>query len=236
MPAADARSIQSYNRLLLLVAGLGGLLYGVDVGHHRRRVALPRGHLRPERQPAVYYCCRGSARKRDLHPVCRLASRLAGAKASHGDRRSNFCAQHPGHCSVPRLHCPVSGKAVTRRQRRPDRDRGPAVSGRMPLCPASRERHRSFPVAADPGHLSRRSHRHLLQLSRSWAASVHLRRRFIQRKRPGMAAHLLGVHAPRIALRRRCPVRGRITALALQAREKRVRSPGPAALTLATTG
>ncbi len=32
MPVADARSIQTYNRLLLLVAGLGGLLYGVDVG------------------------------------------------------------------------------------------------------------------------------------------------------------------------------------------------------------
>jgi SP family myo-inositol transporter-like MFS transporter 13 len=32
MPASDARSIQNYNRLLLLVAGLGGLLYGVDVG------------------------------------------------------------------------------------------------------------------------------------------------------------------------------------------------------------
>ena len=32
MPASDTRSIQAYNRLLLLVAGLGGLLYGVDVG------------------------------------------------------------------------------------------------------------------------------------------------------------------------------------------------------------
>jgi MFS transporter, SP family, solute carrier family 2 (myo-inositol transporter), member 13 len=30
--SADLRPIQTYNRLLLLVAGLGGLLYGVDVG------------------------------------------------------------------------------------------------------------------------------------------------------------------------------------------------------------
>ncbi|HXP11935.1 MAG TPA: MFS transporter, partial [Acidobacteriaceae bacterium] len=30
--SADLRPIQNYNRLLLLVAGLGGLLYGVDVG------------------------------------------------------------------------------------------------------------------------------------------------------------------------------------------------------------
>src|ERR1700689_677216 len=30
--AFDTQTIQRYNRLLLLVAGLGGLLYGIDVG------------------------------------------------------------------------------------------------------------------------------------------------------------------------------------------------------------
>src|ERR1700760_4088713 len=32
MPASDSRSIEFYNRLLLLAPGLGGLLFGVDLG------------------------------------------------------------------------------------------------------------------------------------------------------------------------------------------------------------
>ena len=51
-----------YNRFLLLVAGLGGLLYGVDVGIIAGALPYLEATSKLERRPTLPRRCRGTAR------------------------------------------------------------------------------------------------------------------------------------------------------------------------------
>jgi len=68
-----------YNRFLLLVAGLGGLLYGVDVASLLELCPIWR-HLRLNCGPAFHRrrCC--PLGQRDFDLVCRAAGGLDGAQ------------------------------------------------------------------------------------------------------------------------------------------------------------
>ncbi len=106
-----------YNRFLLLVAGLGGLLYGVDVGI--------------------------------------IAGALPYLEATSG--------LNAGQLSIVVAAVLLGSVISTLFQRRADWRGCTAVSGRVFIGGESRQRHRDFPVALDPGNFYRCRGRDVLQ-------------------------------------------------------------------------
>ena len=80
--------MRRYNAFLLLVAGLGGLLYGIDVGIIGG--AYPYLEATSGLTPAQLSVDRGggAAGQRVLHAVCRPAGRLDGPQAADDPERA----------------------------------------------------------------------------------------------------------------------------------------------------
>ncbi len=175
--SADLNPNRTYNRLLLLVAGLGGLLYGVDVGIIGG--ALPyleatSGLNASQLSIIVAAVLLGSV----------ISTLFAGLLADWLGRKPLMVIS--GAIFV--LSIPVIalshgfgplflGPPAARRQRRTGGHGGSPLPGGVPVSPGSRQRHRSFPMAPDPGHFLCGADWHLLQLSRGWRSSVPPRRR-----------------------------------------------------------
>ena len=214
---------------LLLVAGLGGLLYGVDVGIIGG--ALPyleatSGLNASQLSIIVAAVLLGSV----------ISTLFAGLLADWLGRKplmvisgAIFVLSIPvialshgfGPLFLGRLLQGVSGGSWASSSR---------STWRSACQPRIGERHRSLPVAADPGYFLRRGDRHLLQLSGRRPDQLKLAGRPAERQRPGMAAHLLDVDAARYFVPGRQPVRRRVTPMALPARPQAA-SPGrPAAI------
>jgi len=93
-----------YSRFLLLVAGLGGLLYGVDVGIIAGAAAVSRSHFRPERGPAFLHRRRRAARQCGLHFVRRNAHSL--------QRHEHCAADQSGRLDGHRRDLPADCRQV----------------------------------------------------------------------------------------------------------------------------
>ena len=82
LSVADAASQESNKvwavRFLLLVAGLGGLLYGVDVGIIAGALPYLEATSGLTARPAFVHRRRRVAGQRDLDPLCRHAGRFDG--------------------------------------------------------------------------------------------------------------------------------------------------------------
>ncbi len=110
----------TYNRFLLLVAGLGGLLYGVDVGiiggalpYLEATSGLNAGQLSVIVAAVLSGQC-------DLYALCRDDLRLGGAKAVDGTERCCVRGEHSRDRAFARLWIAVFGAPVARDQRRSD--------------------------------------------------------------------------------------------------------------------
>ena len=101
IPATAGSREAGYNRFLLLVAGLGGLLYGIDVGiiagalpyleatfKDAATGPLNAGQLSTHRGGRA-------AGQRHFHAVRRAAGRLDGPQETDGVERPFVCRQHP---------------------------------------------------------------------------------------------------------------------------------------------
>ena len=141
-----------YNRFLLLVAGLGGLLYGVDVGiiagalpYLEATSGLNAGQL----SFIVAAVLLGSV----------ISTLFAGMLADWMGRKKLmalsgvlFVASIPMIALAHGYGPLVFGPVAAGRQRRIDRRGRAAVSGGMPGRLEPRQGHRHFPMAADAGH------------------------------------------------------------------------------------
>jgi hypothetical protein len=192
MPStAELSHTNTYNRLLLLVAGLGGLLYGVDVGIIGG--ALPyleatSGLNASQLSIIVAAVLLGSV----------ISTLFAGLLADWLGRKplmvisgAIFVLSIPvialshgfGPLFLGRLLQGVSGGLV-----------GIVVPLYLAECLSAQDRG-NFPMAVDPRRFFCSSHWHLLQLSRGGDHRLHIPSRAAWRERPGMAAHLLDVDA-----------------------------------------
>ena len=167
-------AIRRYNISLLLVAGLGGLLYGIDVGiiggalpYLEATSALTSAQL----SVMVAAVLLGSV----------FSTLFSGLLADWMGRKPlmivsgcAFVDEHPGDRALAWLRAVVFWPAAAGHERRTDRRGGSAVSGRVPGGIEPRQRDGDLSVDADAGNCGRRADRHLLQLSRgsgwrSWA-------------------------------------------------------------------
>ena len=144
-----------YNRFLLLVAGLGGLLYGVDVGiiggalpYLEATSGLNAGQL----SIIVAAVLLGSV----------ISTLFAGVLADWMGRKPlmvlsgvTVCSEHSRHRALARLWPAVSRPAAARHQRRLDRRRCATLSRRVSGGVDSRQRNRYLPMAAHAGHCRR---------------------------------------------------------------------------------
>ncbi len=161
---ADIATKRGYNMFLLLVAGLGGLLYGIDVGIIGG--ALPyleaTSHLTAaELSVIVAAVLLGSV----------FSTLFAGLLADWMGRKPLMIISGLAFMvSIPVIalsqgYCAAFFRtALAGHERRVHRRRGSAVSCRVPVGVESRQGHRNFPMAAHIGHCGRGAHRHLLQL------------------------------------------------------------------------
>ena len=138
-----------YNRFLLIVAGLGGLLYGVDVGiiagalpYLEATSTLSRGQL----SIVVAAVLLGSV----------ISTLFAGLLADWMGRKSLMALSGVMFViSIPMIALSqgygAAGlwAAAARRERGLHWSRRPAISGRVPAGIESRQRHGNFPVAVD---------------------------------------------------------------------------------------
>ncbi len=165
--ASSSPTIESQrNRFLLLVAGLGGLLYGVDVGiiggalpYLEATSGLNAGQL----SIIVAAVLLGSV----------FSTLFAGLLADWMGRRSlmilsglTFVASIPIIALANGYGPPLSGTPSAGCQRWPDRCRRSSLSRGMSLCFYQRQGYGRLPVASHTGHLFGFGHRDLLQLSR----------------------------------------------------------------------
>ena len=141
--SAGASSRRRYNLFLLLVAGLGGLLYGVDVGIIGG--ALPyleaTSHLTAAQLSVIVAAVLLGSVFSTL--FAGIAGRLDGPQAADDSERSYFCGEHPGDCSLAGIWAAVFRTAAARRERRTDRRGGSAVSCGVPGGAEPRQRERA---------------------------------------------------------------------------------------------
>ena len=92
-----------YNRFLLVVAGLGGLLYGVDVGIVAGALPYLEATSGFQRRPTLPCGCGCAAGSCDLHTFRRVVSGLDGTQIPHGFERHDVRDQHSNDCAVTQL-------------------------------------------------------------------------------------------------------------------------------------
>ena len=165
--SADSSAKRSYNLLLLLVAGLGGLLYGIDVGIIGG--ALPyleaTSHLTAGQLSVIVAAVLlGSV----------FSTLFAGLLADWLGRKPlmilsglAFVAQHSRHRALAGLRAAVLRPPAAGHQRRIHRRRRSALPRRVPCRLKPRQRHGHLSVAADVRHRCRCAGRHVLQLPRA---------------------------------------------------------------------
>ena len=103
MHQTDPAAIRRYNAFLLLVAGLGGLLYGIDVGIIGGALPYLEATSGLTHRAAFGHRGGGAAGQRVLHSVFRAARRLDGTQAADDRERLRVCAQHSGDRALARL-------------------------------------------------------------------------------------------------------------------------------------
>jgi len=109
--SVDSSDKRGYNLFLLVVAGLGGLLYGMDIGIIGG--ALPYlAHLAPEYCRALRHRGGYDAGRRRLHAVRRDACRVDGTQAADDPLRHRLCRQHSGHRPFARLCAVIFGRLL----------------------------------------------------------------------------------------------------------------------------
>ena len=84
-------SDRRYNTFLLLVAGLGGLLYGIDVGIIGGAYPYLGATRRIDAGTAFGDCGGGAAGQRVLDTFCGDAGRLDGPQAADDSERPDVC-------------------------------------------------------------------------------------------------------------------------------------------------
>src|ERR1700676_4358792 len=173
-----ASNLARYNRFLLLVAGMGGLLYGIDVGiiGGARPYLQATSRLTPSelsiivaavllgsvistlfaglladwlgRQPLMILSGLAFSLRVPLLPLPRASGGLARPQAAHDPQRPRLLAQRSRHRPLPVVRSALPRASATGSQRRPGRRCGSALPGRMPLRQGARTRHRRLPMAA----------------------------------------------------------------------------------------
>ncbi len=146
-------SIQNYSRFLLLIAGLGGLLYGIDVGiivgGALRAYLEATSNLNGEKASSPSSSGGRAPRQRLLYVVRGFARRLAMPDAPTAStfmffsarQRNGLRSQHSGDRAIPELRSallrpPASGceSAVNNLGLLVRSSTRTALPGRMPLC------------------------------------------------------------------------------------------------------
>ena len=111
---AETSTKRGYNLFLLLVAGLGGLLYGIDVGIIGG--ALPyleaTSHLTAAELSVIVAAV--LAGQRSFHIVCGTTGRLDGPQAADDSQRAGLRRQHSGHRSFAGIWAACSSVACCR--------------------------------------------------------------------------------------------------------------------------
>ena len=128
IPAAKS----GYNRFLLLVAGLGGLLYGVDVGIIAGALPYLRSHFRDLNAGQLSFIVAAVLLGSVISTL--FAGVLAdwlGRKKMMTVERHSVRRQHSDDCAGARLLAAGFRPVVARHQRRVDRRGRAALSGRM---------------------------------------------------------------------------------------------------------
>ena len=154
-----------YNRFLLLVAGLGGLLFGVDVGiisgalpYLEATSGLNAGQL----SFIVAAVLLGGVISTLF---AGLLADLFRAQTDDDLQRPVVRGQRAGHRTVAKLRCVDFRTAAAGHQRRTHWRRRAAVSRRMSFRHGPRQGHRHFPMAAYARHRRGGNHRFLFQRS-----------------------------------------------------------------------
>ena len=167
-----------YNRFLLLVAGLGGLLYGVDVGiisgalpYLEATFTLPDGTLNAEQLSFIVAAVLLGSVISTL--FAGTAGGLAGSQKNDGVSGILFVISIPMIALAHGYRPLVLGRVVARHQRRIDRRGRAALSGRMSRRGESRQGHGHFSMAADARHRGGGPHRPVFQPA-AWMKSAKL--------------------------------------------------------------
>ena len=109
MPSTTSteRNLLLYNRILLFVAGLGGLLYGIDVGIIGGALPYLEATSAPDPGAALDHRGGGAAGQRVLHAVRRAIGGLDGTQAADDRQRHRVRAEHSGDRVVGQLRVAV---------------------------------------------------------------------------------------------------------------------------------
>ena len=155
---------QVYNRFLLLVAGLSGLLYGIDVGIIGG--ALPYLEATSKLTGAQLSIIVAAVLLGSMFSTlfAGMLSDLIGRKPMMVIGGTVFVLSIPVIALSQGYGALFLGRAAARDQRRIRRRRGSTLSGGVPAGEHSRKGHGRFSVAVDSGHCVRGGDRHLFQL------------------------------------------------------------------------
>ncbi len=131
MPSTSSveKNLRVYNRILLLVAGLGGLLYGIDVGIIGGALPYLQATSKLYRQRTLHHRRRGAAGQRLLHLFAGLLADWMGRKPLMILSGVAFVLSIPVIALSQGYGPLVLRASAAGRQRRPSRHGGAALPG-----------------------------------------------------------------------------------------------------------